>query len=124
MKTKRNWPNGGSGGSGGVAPKSKVITVQIQNKLCDLDLGESYEVFAIKTSLPARVRGYLTDAHRSADLLRSVAKDPSGSNHGLVLEAVTVSNALRVDWPYHPNGHGKLYVSCDIDCALEVYYKS
>lgn len=51
---------------------------------------KAYAIHKIETDHPARVRIYVSAAHRSADLSRSVAVDPTG-DHGCVLEVVTTA---------------------------------
>ena len=58
-------------------------------------LPPSAAILRLATDHPARVRLYLSDAYRTADLARNVAVDPSG-DHGCVLEVVTTAGVLAL----------------------------
>jgi len=53
----------------------------------------SFTLFHLATDYPARVRVYLSEAYRTADLSRPVSQDPAG-DHGCILEVVTTAGVL------------------------------
>lgn len=56
-------------------------------------VGKSYALIKLESSSPARIRVYMDDASRSADILRSSTVDPQ-PNIGLITEVVTTASAL------------------------------
>ena len=59
----------------------------------DIDLGVSFILERIKTSVPARVRVYASSGHRSADVSRAIGVDPTGA-HGVIADIVTTGGNL------------------------------
>lgn len=57
---------------------------------------KAYSILKLATDYPARVRIYLSTAHQTADLARSVSTDPTG-DHGCILEVVTTAGVLALN---------------------------
>lgn len=84
--------------SGGARSQVTYTTASIATNASEvgtITVPATYSVLRLESDCPARIRLYLTEAHRDADLSRSVAFDPSG-DHGCVLEVVTTATVLAI----------------------------
>lgn len=102
-----------SSGGGGPAPtpverERKVATFAVEAGRTEpyigrIRLGRSYQLLAIETDVPARVRLYVTPEGQAADLAR-----PAGAvvmlTNGVILDFVTSTD--RLAWPLTPIVNG------------------
>lgn len=112
----------GGGGGGGTGPATGQVWPRILTTYLDADggwtrraaiistgvlsvgaresglvqLAPAYRLYRLVTSVPARVRLYVSIAKRDADVARPVSVDP-GADSGLVLDYVTTSGFLGGD---------------------------
>jgi hypothetical protein len=78
------------------------------NETGTISTGRTFIISHIVTDYAARVRLYVNNTARDADITRAVGISPTG-NHGLMFEFITSAGAL--DWSVTPN------VICRADSA-------
>lgn len=107
----------GSGATGPTGPTGPVgtgspitanhTTVSLAESAIEkstISLGRSYGISKIQTDIPARVRLYVNTATQNADESRVIGVLPVG-NHGVILDVVTVADALT--WFITPSVMGR-----------------
>lgn len=99
MKLREIATHRQKGSKGYTAPKRQKATYTTGSlgagsyEMGTIDLAISYKVLRIKTSSPARVRLYDSDAGQAGDVARAIGVDP-GDGSGVILEFVSTSGLL------------------------------